>query len=87
LCAALPGKVWLLRTTKTRAAEVELRRHVGILGVAQIGNSLRVLAEPSMEEAGLRRLLPADAHASIEAAAPNLEDVFVAHCREPTPLA
>ena len=78
LCAALPGRVWLLRTTQTRATEIVLRKHQEILGVAQIGNALRVLADPSLDEPGLRRLLPDGAPASIETVAPNLEDVFVA---------
>jgi ABC-2 type transport system ATP-binding protein len=78
LCAALPGRVWLLRTEKTRAAEAVLGKHPEILGVAQIGTALRVLAAPSVEETDLRRLLPADGTVSIEPVQPNLEDVFVA---------
>lgn len=81
LCAALPGKVWLLRTTHTRVTEVALRKHAEVLGVAQIGNSLRVLAESTLDEPGLRRLLPDGASANIETVAPNLEDVFVAATR------
>ena len=81
LCAALPGRVWLLRTQKTRQAEAALRKQDGILGVAQIGTALRVLAEPSMDEATLRRMLPDAAATSIEVVAPNLEDVFVAATR------
>jgi ABC-2 type transport system ATP-binding protein len=81
LCAALPGKVWLLRTPHTRAAEMALRKHAAVLGVAQIGNVLRVLADPAIDEPGLRRLLPDGAAASIDAVAPNLEDVFVAATR------
>jgi ABC-2 type transport system ATP-binding protein len=78
LCAALPGRVWLLRTAQTRAAELALRKLKGILGVAQIGTALRVLADPSLDETALRQVLSADANASVEPVAPNLEDVFVA---------
>jgi ABC-2 type transport system ATP-binding protein len=81
LVAALPGRVWLLRSERTRPLEVALRTHPGVLGVAQIGNTLRVLAESALDEAALRALLPADAQASLELATPNLEDVFVAATR------
>ena len=81
LCAALPGRVWLLRSTQMRSAEAGLRRHPGILGVAQIGNALRVLAEPSLDEAALRLALADGATTGIEMVAPNLEDVFVAATR------
>jgi ABC-2 type transport system ATP-binding protein len=78
LIASLPGRVWLLRSADTRTAETALRGQAGIIGSAQIGNSLRVLAERSVDEAALRALLPAAAQASVEAVEPNLEDVFVA---------
>ena len=81
LIAALPGRVWLLRSERTRPLEVALRTHPGVLGVAQIGNTLRVLAEPALDEAALRALLPAEAQATLELATPNLEDVFVAATR------
>jgi ABC-2 type transport system ATP-binding protein len=78
LCAALPGRVWRVRIAATRAAEAALRRHPQVLGVAQIGNDLRVLATPVLDEASLRGFLPAGGSAEIETIAPNLEDVFVA---------
>jgi ABC-2 type transport system ATP-binding protein len=78
LIASLPGKVWLLRSADTRAMEGALRGKPGIVGTAQIGNSLRVLAEPGVDENALHALLPAGAQSRIEAAEPNLEDVFVA---------
>ena len=81
LTAALPGKVWLLRTARTRPVETALRAQPGVLGVAQIGTSLRVLADDSLDEAGLRTLLPPGTEATIEPIAPNLEDVFVAATR------
>ena len=78
LCAALPGRVWRLRTGSTRSVEAALRRHPEVLGVAQIGTDLRVLAAPSLDAATLRNFIPESTGAEIEAIAPNLEDVFVA---------
>jgi len=80
LCDALPGRVWLLRSENTRAAEVALRKQPAILGVAQIGTDLRVLADPGLDEQALQALLPGRV-ISIDAVAPNLEDVFVAATR------
>jgi len=81
LCAALPGRVWRIRMAQTRAAEKALRGHPGILGVAQIGTDLRVLASLAIDEAALRRLLAGHDGINIETVAPNLEDVFVAATR------
>jgi len=78
LCAALPGRVWRIHTAQTRQAEKNLRSHAEVLGVAQIGTDLRVLAATSLNEAALRRLLPDGDAVNIEAVTPNLEDVFVA---------
>jgi ABC-2 type transport system ATP-binding protein len=88
LSAALPGLVWLLRATQTRAAERALRATPGVLGVAQIGTDLRVLAEPALDEAALRGIASAHGLQAIERVAPNLEDVFVAATRSrPRPAA
>jgi ABC-2 type transport system ATP-binding protein len=88
LSAALPGLVWLLRATQTRAAERALRATPGVLGVAQIGTDLRVLAEPALDEAALRGIASAHGLQAIERVAPNLEDVFVAATRaRPRPAA
>jgi hypothetical protein len=70
LIASLPGRVWLLRSADTRAAEAALRGKPGIIGSAQIGNSLRVLAEPGTTKPALRALLPDAAQASVEAPNP-----------------
>jgi ABC-2 type transport system ATP-binding protein len=77
LAAALPGRVWLLRSDDTRATETALRGKPGIVATAQIGNSLRVLADKQLDEHSLQALLPG-APLRIEVAEPNLEDVFVA---------
>ncbi len=81
LCAALPGRVWCVRSTATRAAEAALRQHPQVLGVAQIGTDLRVLAQPMLDEATLRSFLPDGDATQIDTIAPNLEDVFVAATR------
>jgi ABC-2 type transport system ATP-binding protein len=81
LCDALPGRVWLLRTPRTREAEAALRRQAQVFGVAQIGTDLRVLADRALDEASLRAMLP-DREAQLGEVAPNLEDVFVAATRQ-----
>ncbi len=83
LCAALPGRVWLVRTQQARTAELALRTHPQVLGVAQIGNDLRVLAAPAIDETALASFLPDHADARIEWTPANLEDVFVAAIHTP----
>lgn len=80
LCAALPGRVWRLRSGNARQLELRLRDRDGIFGVAQIGTDLRVLAAPAIDEAALRGLAN-EPGVEIETVAPNLEDVFVAATR------
>jgi ABC-2 type transport system ATP-binding protein len=79
LTDALPGRTWRVRSS--RARQVALRGRPGILGVAQIGTDLRVLAAPALEESDLRALLDGGA-VDVEPVTPNLEDVFVAATRE-----
>ena len=81
LTAALPGRVWRLRSTQTRALDKRLRAAPGVLGVAQIGTDLRVLAAPAVDEAALRALAGDAPIEAIELVTPNLEDVFVAATR------
>ena len=73
----LPGKVWLIHTEHARATEVLLRELPEIIGVAQIGMDLRVLAKHTVDETFLRKHLPSDSM-KIDITKPNLEDVFVA---------
>jgi ABC-2 type transport system ATP-binding protein len=83
LTGALRGRTYEVRAAQPRLAHEALRRAEGVLGVAQIGNSLRVLADAGAEArdvgARLRRAL-ADAGVPADVAAidPNQEDVFVA---------
>lgn len=81
LCAALPGRVWRLRSGNARQLELRLRDRDSIFGVAQIGTDLRVLAAPSIDEAALRTLAD-EPGVGIETVTPNLEDVFVAATRQ-----
>ena len=81
LCAALPGRVWLLRSTRARQAELALRKLPGVLGVAQIGSDLRVLADNALDEGALRGAIDEGETGAITLVAPNLEDVFVAATR------
>jgi ABC-2 type transport system ATP-binding protein len=83
LTGALAGRTYEVRAAQPRQAHDALRRAEGVLGVAQIGNSVRVLADAGAGardvEGRLREAL-ADAGVQAEVAAidPNLEDVFVA---------
>ena len=81
LTDALPGRTWRVRSSRAREAELALRGRPGILGVAQIGTDLRVLAAPGIEQSDLRALLNGGA-VDVEPVTPNLEDVFVAATRE-----
>ena len=84
LTAGLQGRTLGVRTGEPRRAQALLHGLPGVLGIAQIGNELRVLAEaaPSAGEGLGSRLLDAlqaqGLDAEVVAIAPNLEDVFVA---------
>ena len=87
LLAALPGRTWLITTSEPRRAHRALDDLPGVIAVAQIGTSLRVLGNGERDlkehiEARLRET----GTATVEPTAPNLEDVFVAatvKAREP----
>ena len=83
LTAQLEGRTFLVETDDPRAAQRALVDVPGVLGVAQVGNTLRVLtgadgATPDMT----RALAAAGQEAGLAAAPPNLEDVFVAATRK-----
>ena len=84
LTAGLQGRTLGVRTGEPRRAQALLHGLPGVLGIAQIGNELRVLAgaAPSAGEGLGSRLLDAlqaqGLDAEVVAIAPNLEDVFVA---------
>ena len=83
LSRALDGRAVEVRATQPRRAQQALARLPGVLSVAQIGNSLRVLSAPG--QAGAEAIAAALRQASLAAevlpAAANLEDVFVAATR------
>ena len=87
LTAALAGRTFMVAATQPRVAQRALHGREGVLSVAQIGNSLRVLADQVAGQGGdiesrLRQALAdASVEASVEPVEPSLEDVFVAATR------
>jgi ABC-2 type transport system ATP-binding protein len=79
LTAALEGRTVLVEAGEPRRAQQALVGQPGVLSVAQIGNSLRVLAERNGDAAARVQevLAKAGLQARVGAAQPNLEDVFV----------
>jgi ABC-2 type transport system ATP-binding protein len=80
LMEGLPGRTWLVATDAPRRAQHALRALPGVVAVAQIGASLRVLATADQDFAQRvdTRLREAGVAATVQATSPNLEDVFVA---------
>ena len=87
LLAALPGRTWLITTSEPRRAHRALDDLPGVIAVAQIGTSLRVLGNGDGDlKAHIEARLRETGTATVEPTAPNLEDVFVAataKAREP----
>ncbi|MEO8466470.1 MAG: ABC transporter ATP-binding protein [Gammaproteobacteria bacterium] len=79
LMANLPGRTLLVETAKPREAQRSLQGVQGIIAMAQIGTSLRVLAKAGadFERQVGERLKAAGVEAQVHPIAPNLEDVFV----------
>ena len=77
----------MVAATQPRVAQRALHGREGVLSVAQIGNSRRVLADQVAGQGGdiesrLRQALAdASVEASVEPVEPSLEDVFVAATR------
>jgi ABC-2 type transport system ATP-binding protein len=83
LAQALPGQALLVECDVPRRAQTVLTHFDGITAMAQIGASLRVLADGG-EEQRLRiaaHLREAGIDAKVEPTTANLEDVFVAATR------
>ena len=83
LTAQLEGRTFIVETDNPRAAQRVLVDVPGVLGVAQVGTTLRVLtgadgATPEMDKA----LAAAGQKAGLAVTPPNLEDVFVAATRK-----
>nr|WP_206064332.1 ABC transporter ATP-binding protein [Oleiagrimonas sp. C23AA] len=89
LAGALAGRTFQVNTQHPRALQPTLAQWPGVLSVAQIGASLRVLmaADADAAEDICTRMRDAlrssDAKVSVSAVTPSLEDVFVAATREP----
>ena len=79
-----PGRTWLVTTSQARRAQEALRGVSGVVAVAQIGTSLRVLGANGDLKARIdARLREANVAGTVEPTAPNLEDVFVAATVKP----
>jgi len=80
LTAALQGRTLMVSASQPRQVRHALTGQPGILSVAQIGNTLRVLGDGQGDPSGDVRdaLAKAGIQAELSAIEPNLEDVFVA---------
>jgi len=85
LLAGLPGRTWLITPSEPRRAQHALRDLDGVVAVAQIGTSLRVLGgeDGDLKERIEARLRAANVEGTVQPTAPNLEDVFVAATVKP----
>ncbi|WP_157510974.1 ABC transporter ATP-binding protein [Frateuria sp. Soil773] len=85
LMDALPGRVLQVECEAPRKAQRALERLDGVRSCAQIGASLRVLADDGDDVAGRigSALSQAGIEAKVEPVRPNLEDVFVAATHAP----
>jgi len=84
LLAELEDAVVEIETEQPRAARERLERHPAVRGAAQLGSRLRVLVDPALAEparAFEAALAESGIAARAQAAAPSLEDVFVAATR------
>jgi ABC-2 type transport system ATP-binding protein len=85
LTAELDGRTFVVDTPDPREAQRALVDVPGVLGVAQVGNTLRVLIAEDAGDATQRMdkaLAMAGPKAELASAPPNLEDVFVAATRK-----
>jgi ABC-2 type transport system ATP-binding protein len=85
LLAGLPGRTWLVATDEPRRAQQALKDLPGVIALAQIGTSLRVLGrvESDLEEGISARIHAAGLSGTVKTTAANLEDVFVAATAKP----
>ena len=82
LTGALAGRTWLVEADDARRAQHALAGAPGVLGAAQVGHALRLLADAGQGDgfaaAVEQRLHEAGQAARLRPTPPNLEDVFVA---------
>jgi ABC-2 type transport system ATP-binding protein len=85
LLRGLPGRTLLVETPEPRQAQRALHDLPGVIALAQVGTSLRVLAaaDADLEAHVGERLRTAGIPAEVQPTAPNLEDVFVAATAKP----
>jgi len=85
LMANLPGRTLLVETDDPRRAQRALTDLDGVIALAQIGTSLRVLAalDAGLEQRVAERLGAGGVEGRVRPVSPNLEDVFVAATRKP----
>jgi ABC-2 type transport system ATP-binding protein len=87
----LEGRTFVVASAQPRRAQQPLAEAQDVLGVAQVGNELRVIVRAGLADgdealARLQQVLAErDPQARIEAVKPNLEDVFVAVTRQQHP--
>jgi ABC-2 type transport system ATP-binding protein len=83
LADSIKGRTAVVHVAQPRRAHGILESLPGVLSVAQVGNALRILADDRGDIATSARdaLAAAGMPARVEAAPPNLEDVFVAVTR------
>lgn len=77
LCDALPGSVIRLEGADANQQETWIEQRADVVGVAQIGNSLRVLTAQRDTSALREALIERGFSGDIEEVSANLEDVFV----------
>jgi len=85
LMSSLPGRTLLIESRELPRARQVLQGLPTVIAFAQIGASMRVLVadRDGIESDLLEALRSFDIEATIHAAAPNLEDVFVAATQKP----
>jgi ABC-2 type transport system ATP-binding protein len=81
----LPGRTLLVEGPEPHQARLALAELPGVIALAQIGASLRVLAaaDADLERRVGDKLRAAGVPGEVHPTAPNLEDVFVAATRKP----
>jgi ABC-2 type transport system ATP-binding protein len=89
LMANLPGRTLLVENGDPRKAQRALTNFAGVIALAQIGTSLRVLAAAGgdLERRVTDKLRAEGVAGQVRPVSPNLEDVFVAATRKPAEAA
>jgi ABC-2 type transport system ATP-binding protein len=89
LMANLPGRTLLVENGDPRKAQRALTNFAGVIALAQIGTSLRVLAaaDGDLERRVADKLRAEGVAGQVRPVSPNLEDVFVAATRKPAEAA